>query len=208
MSNFIPLFPLKLVAFPGEQVNLHIFEERYKQLVADVRENHGVFGVCVFLERIMPVGTEVRLNEVVKTYDDGRMDVSTKAIRVFEVVKFSNPAPTKLYAGGSVQILEDDPIASITLHGDFITLLSELFKLMQYDVDLMAIPVDAYTYAHQIGLKLEEEYELLLLTSEAERIIFLIKHLVKIIPVLKEIEEAKRKIKLNGHFKLLDPLDF
>jgi uncharacterized protein len=83
-----------------------------------------------------------------------------------------------------------------------------LFKLMNYDIDLLAAPLNSYTYAHKVGMSIEQEYELLKINSEGERIIFIIKHLIKIIPILKEVEEAKRKIKLNGHFKLLDPLDF
>jgi hypothetical protein len=208
MIKTIPLFPLKLVAFPGEQLNLHIFEDRYKQLVADIKDEDGVFGISVYLDRIMEVGTEVKLNEVVKTYEDGRLDISTQATRTFSLIDFVNPLQGNLYAGGTVEYLENDTVAPVNLYEDFKALLNELFKLMNYDIDLLATPLNSFTYAHKIGMSIEQEYELLKLKSEGERIIFIIKHLIKIIPILKEVEEAKRKIKLNGHFKLLDPLDF
>jgi len=68
--------------------------------------------------------------------------------------------------------------------------------------------VNSFTFSHKVGLKLEEELELLKLESEEERSIFLIKHFKRMIPVMKAIEQAKEKIKQNGHFKHLDPLNF
>lgn len=71
MGQKLPLFPLKLVAFPGEQLNLHIFEPRYKQLIKDIETSKGTFGIAVYLDKLMPFGTEVELEEVSKVYDDG-----------------------------------------------------------------------------------------------------------------------------------------
>ncbi|WP_332914209.1 hypothetical protein [Algoriphagus boritolerans] len=64
---YIPFFPLKLVAFPGEELNLHVFEPRYKELLEDV-ENHGTtFGICVFTDKLSGYGTEVALERIKKT---------------------------------------------------------------------------------------------------------------------------------------------
>ena len=68
----LPLFPLQSVFFPGETVPLHIFEERYKQLINDCRDEAITFGIPVFINGTVEYGTEVQLVEVVNTYDSGK----------------------------------------------------------------------------------------------------------------------------------------
>ncbi|MCH6235543.1 LON peptidase substrate-binding domain-containing protein [Cognataquiflexum rubidum] len=208
MGNFIPLFPLKLVAFPGEQLNLHIFEPRYKQLIKDIEATKGSFGIAVYIDKLMPFGTEVELEEVSKVYDDGRMDIKTRCKRVFEMLSFENPMADKMYAGGNVVFHDNDPRVGENQYAEFIFYLKELFRLMDFQTEIIPLRLNSFTYAHKLGLNLTEEYELLLMTKESERIIFLIRHMMKIIPIMRDIEIAKKKIQMNGHFKNLEPLDF
>lgn len=207
METFIPLFPLKLVAFPGEDLSLHIFEPRYKQLINDVLETDSTFGIAVYLDKLMSFGSEVKLKEVSKVYEDGRMDIKTIGVRVFEILSFDNPMTGKLYAGGRVVFKDDNIKVPESLYAKFLFYLKELFRLMNYTIELIPLQVDSFTFAHKIGLKLEEEYDLLLMDRESDRIQYLIRHLLKVIPILRDIEVAKEKIKKNGHFKNLDPLD-
>jgi hypothetical protein len=79
---------------------------------------------------------------------------------------------------------------------------------MEYQIEIVPLQLNSFSFAHKLGLSLPEEYELLLMTNESERIKFLIKHMMKIIPILRDIEIAKKKIQMNGHFKNLEPLDF
>lgn len=205
---YLPFFPLKLVAFPGEELNLHIFEPRYRQLMADA-ENDGInFGVCTYLNRITGFGTEVKLEQVFKQYEDGRLDIKTRGVRVFRMLNFENPMACKLYPGGEVEYLNDDPSITQVLQLEYIFYLKEILHLLNHPVPFDPFSVNSYSFAHKIGLKLEEELELLQIESESLRIEFLIKHFKRLIPVIKAIESAKEKIKLNGHFKHLDPLNF
>ncbi|MCR9016576.1 LON peptidase substrate-binding domain-containing protein [Aquiflexum gelatinilyticum] len=208
MGQKLPLFPLKLVAFPGEQLNLHIFEPRYKQLIKDIETSKGTFGIAVYLDKLMPFGTEVELEEVSKVYDDGRMDIKTRGKRVFEMLSFENPMIDKLYAGGKVVFYDNDPRVGKNQYSEFIFYLKELFRLMEFQTEIVPLHLNSFSFAHKLGLSLPEEYELLLMTNESERIRFLVRHMMKIIPILKDIESAKKKIQMNGHFKNLDPLDF
>lgn len=208
MEDYIPIFPLKLVAFPGEEINLHIFEPRYRQLITDIVQSKGTFGIAVYLDRLMSFGTEVELKEVSKVYEDGRMDIKTIGRKVFEIMTLDNPMPQKLYAGGQVMFCEDNPKVPENLYSEFLFYLRELFRLMDYAVELIPLQVNSFTYAHKIGLKIEEEYELLQMDKEVERVKYLIRHLLKVIPILRDMEAAKIKIKMNGHFKNLDPLGF
>lgn len=208
MGNFLPLFPLKLVAFPGEQLNLHIFEPRYKQLIQDSEATKGTFGIAVYIDKLMPFGTEVELEEVSKVYDDGRMDIKTRGKRVFEMLSFENPMTDKLYAGGNVVFYENDPRVGENQYAEFIFYLKELFRLMEYQTEIIPHRLNSFTYAHKLGLNLTEEYELLMMAKESERIKFLIGHLMKVIPIMRDMEIAKKRIQMNGHFKNLDPLEF
>ena len=208
MTDYISLFPLKLVPFPGEDLNLHIFEPRYKQLIADCIAGIATFGVAVYLDELTQYGTEVELIEVFKTYEDGKLDIRTKAVRPFEILSFDNPMAGKLYAGGQVRFLENDPKVNEAVYSEFMFYLKEMMRLLNYEVDLSSFTVSSFTFAHVLGLKIEEEFELLLITKEEERQIYLINHFKKMIPIMKDVEHAKEKIKMNGHFKNLDPLNF
>ncbi|AFL86325.1 peptidase S16, lon domain protein [Belliella baltica DSM 15883] len=207
-NEIIPIFPLKLVAFPGEHLNLHIFEPRYKQLIADISEGDGRFGVSVYLDKLMPFGSEVHLEEVSKVYEDGRLDIKTKVIRVYELIRFENPFQDKLYAAGEIIPFENDISVAAHLHNEFIFYLKEFFRLIGEPQSIIPLAINSFTLTHKIGLSLEEEYELLVMRKESMRIQFLIKHFIKVIPVLREVERAKAKIRMNGHFKTLDALDF
>jgi hypothetical protein len=208
MSDYLPLFPLKLVAFPGEHLNLHIFEPRYRQLIKDLVDYHGRFGIVVYLDKLMVYGTELELQEICTTYEDGRLDIKTKGKRIFKLLSFENPMPDKLYAGGEVSFEINDPRVPENVYNEFLFYLKELFRLMNHKEEIKPFVVDSFYFAHKIGLKIEEEYELIQFSREVERLQYLTRHMMKVIPILREIEIAKKKINMNGHFKNLDPLNF
>ncbi len=87
---YLPLFPLQSVFFPGESVPLHIFEERYKQLIRDCRAEAVTFGIPVYIGNRLSYGTEVQLAEVVTTYEGGEMDVLCVARQAFRLLTFRN----------------------------------------------------------------------------------------------------------------------
>jgi hypothetical protein len=205
---YLPFFPLKLVAFPGEELNLHIFEPRYQELLADVEGDKTSFGICVFTNQLSGYGTEVMLEKINKRYDDGRLDIQTRGLRVFKILTFDNPMRGKLYAGGKVAFLKDDPKITDLQHHEFIFYLKEILHLLNFEVEFDPLLINSFTFAHKVGLRLEEELELLQIESESGRTDFLIDHFKRMIPVIKAVEIAKEKIKLNGHHKYLDPLNF
>lgn len=205
---YLPFFPLKLVAFPGEELNLHIFEPRYRELLADIEQSGASFGICAYLTKLSGFGTEVILEKVIKRYEDGRMDIRTRGLRPFRILTFDNPMQGKLYAGGNVSFLHDDPIITDVQHHEFVFYLKEMLHLLNYQGKFDSASVNSFTFAHKLGLKLEEELEMLQMESESARTDYLIKHFKRMIPVIKAVELAKEKIKLNGHFKYLDPLNF
>ena len=205
----LPLFPLKSIFFPGETVPLHIFEERYKELIQDCRNEAITFGIPVYIYDQIAFGTEVQLVEVVNTYEGGEMDVVCVGRQVFKILSFENEIGDKSYPGGNVEFLEGINDAEDELKISVLDGIKELYDLMDVPFTPMALDkFNMYILIHKIGLSYEQEYELLQMPKESERLKFIHSHLLATIAVLKEVNRTKGAIKMNGDFKNFDPLDF
>jgi Lon protease-like protein len=110
-EELLPLFPLQVVLFPRTPLPLHIFEERYKQMIADVQRGHTEFGVVLAGEKgIVNTGCTATVEKVLKKYPDGRMDLLTLGRRRFEIILLNDEKP---YLRGAVEYFDDensDPI--------------------------------------------------------------------------------------------------
>lgn len=208
METFLPLFPLNLVAFPNESLNLHIFEPRYKQLVRDAIDNKSNFGIPSFVHKKIEYGTEVEIIKVEKEYEDGRLDIITKGKRVFRVLKFINPLPDKLYAGGNIIYLKNKGVEDFKTKLLMAKWVKELYSSLKLSENIIPETINSFDIGHKIGLSIEEEYQLIKIDNEYERQRFIINHLKKAVPIVKEIERTKSRIQMNGHFKHLDPLNY
>lgn len=209
MESFLPFFPLNLVAYPTENLNLHIFEPRYRQLINECLEEQKTFGIPAFINNKLPgYGTEMQIVSLSKSYEDGRMDIKTKGLKVFRMLNFQNPVPNKLYAGGRIAYIEDTDTPDSVI-SELLLQLDRLHHILQTKVDFNTqLQPFSYQVGHKVGFSQEEEYHLLTIDSETERQRYILRHLNKVIPVMSEMERTKERIKLNGHFKNLDPLNF
>jgi len=210
MINFIPIFPLGIVVYPGESLNLHIFEERYKQLVTQCFTDKKPFGIpAVLNEKVAETGTLVNIIEIVKTYEDGRMDIRTQGADIFKVLEIIKTVPDKLYSGAIVNYPPNNNARNITMMLRVLADIRELHKLLDVTKNFNKPDEELVSYdvAHHAGLSLEEEYELLGLMYESQRLEYLKRHLKKIIPVITGTENLKERVQLNGHFKELKGFD-
>jgi Lon protease-like protein len=212
MTNFIPIFPLGIVVYPGESLNLHIFEPRYKQLVNECFADGKTFGIpTVINNKLNEMGTLVRITEVVKIYDNGEMDIRTEGLCVFRVLELIKSVPDKLYGGAIVNYPENR--TDSRKHGlmqKVVRAIRELHRLLNISKEFNKPDEElaSYDIAHHSGLSIEEEYELLTLMKEEQRQEYLKRHLGKVLPVIAEMESLKEKVKLNGHFKNLSSFKF
>ena len=210
MTNFIPIFPLSIVVYPGEDLNLHIFEPRYKQLISECIAAKKPFGIPAVINNTMnELGTLVEITEVSKTYDNGEMDIKTKGQKIFRILEIIKEVPDKLYSGAIVNYPSNIERGNRLLMQKVISNINELHTLLKVS-NKFKNPEDelwSYDVAHQIGFNLEEEYEILSLMNELHRQEYLKRHLAKVLPVVAEMETLKEKIKLNGHFKNLEGLN-
>src|SRR4051794_31621759 len=100
-----PLFPLGVVALPTEVVPLHIFEERYKAMIADCLDDDREFGIVWMSDDgLRPIGCACEVTEVLERMDDGRMNILTRGTRPFRVVSRQDDQP---YPAGTVEFLDD-----------------------------------------------------------------------------------------------------
>jgi Lon protease-like protein len=205
----LPFFPLRAVFFPGETVPLHIFEERYKQLIRDCRAEAGTFGIPVYHNKQIAFGTEVQLVEIVTTYQGGEMDIVCVGRQVFRVISFERQAKGKLYAAGEVEFLDNVNDGALETKKEVLLKLGELYDLMGVArAPVSAENFNSYALAHKMGLSAEQEYRFLQLARESDRLHYINAHLIETIRVLNEVNHTRQKIEMNGHYRNFDPLDF
>ena len=211
MTNFIPIFPLGIVVYPGEKLNLHIFEPRYRQLIQECYAEGKPFGIPTVLSSgVAEMGTLVEISEIAQVYEDGKMDIRTTGLKVFRILEVVKSIPEKLYSGAIVSYPENKDIPHVELLRKVVKGIRELHKLLNVTKDFKKVDgeLSSYDIAHHAGLSLEEEYELLQLLHEWQRLEYLKRHLAKVLPVVAGIENLKEKIILNGHFKELKGFNF
>lgn len=211
MTNFIPIFPLGIVVYPGESLNLHIFEPRYKQLIKECHASKKVFGVPTVIDnQLQDFGSLVEIIEIAKEYESGEMDIKTRGGKVFRILEVIREVPDKLYSGAIVNYPDNQERGNIAQMRTVMEGVRELHRVLKVTKEF-GKPDDAltsYDVAHHVGFSLQEEYELLGLMDERQRQEYLKRHLAKSVPAISGVEQLKDKIRLNGHFKNLGGASF
>src|SRR5882757_4958947 len=172
MTNFIPIFPLGIVVYPGESLNLHIFEPRYKQLISECHETKKLFGIpTVINNKVQDYGSLVEITELSKVHDNGEMDIRTKGDKVFRILEVIKEIPDKLYSGAIVNYPDTYEQGNVELMRKVMAGIRDLHKLLKVSKEFSKPDeeIKCYEVAHHIGLSLEEEYELLGLMDERQR---------------------------------------
>lgn len=193
----IPMFPLNMVLLPGETKTLHIFEERYKQLVADCLLNDAHFGIPFMNQKSMgDYGIEVKISNVIKKHENGEMDIAIEGVRAFKLIEFSQILPPKLYGAGIIQYEEE--ILDKPSH-----ILQELTKEYVWISQQQIIPIDAFDHSNVYGiarlidLSSIEKYELLKAKDVLAKEEFLKPKIKLFIHLIKTENELKSKFVLN-----------
>ncbi|HSI91445.1 MAG TPA: LON peptidase substrate-binding domain-containing protein [Adhaeribacter sp.] len=211
MAYTIPLFPLNIVVFPGEKLNLHIFENRYRDLINDCQKEEGVFGIPPFLkEGVSTIGTLMKVLNVEKEHPAGEIDIRTVGTGIFRIDEFYQELPGKDYAGGKITELEQIDDEDVVIKLKINELLDQLYESLGLSKLFLNLPEDykIFDIAHHVGLTTDQEFEVLTAESESARQEIVLEHLLKVVPVVLETEKLKERVKLNGHFKNLTPPTF
>ena len=199
----IPLFPLAIVVYPGQTVPLYIFEERYKEMIADCEPEGGgefaPFGISLLDDgEVAEVGCTAVVSEIAKRHADGSMHIVTiggQRYRTLEVIE------DKPYLQGRVELLEDaggtgDPALAREAAGAYRELLS---LAAPGAADEIGVEATAFEIAVNCGLDLKQKQRVLEMSSESERLRFLCDHFEEVLPQLRLRLEQQRRVQSNGY---------
>jgi Lon protease-like protein len=200
VSSLLPLFPLDVVLFPGTPLPLHIFEQRYKEMIGECLDRNGPFGVVRAVEQgVAGVGCTAEIVAVTKQYPDGRLDLVSEGRKRFEV---SHLNQERAFLRAEVLMVEDEPsVSSQEETGRAVQLHSQIMKLAGAVQDLSAANMATLSFylAGSLPLDLDFKQKLLALRSESQRILVLADYLETIVPRLHHAARARQKAGGNGH---------
>ena len=204
MQKFIPIFPLQLVVYPREKLNLHIFEPKYIALVNDAMAVEKRFAIPPYIKNsISEYATEMEIVSIEKTYEDGQMDIKTKGVGILRILHVVEDVDEKPYYGAIVKEVMSPIEDSVKLSDDFIDLLEKMKDLLQLSKPLFLdyTTLNAYDIAPYVGFSIEEKYRLLSIPDEKSRQSLIYYHLKSSLLSMKNKVEILNKIKMNGHFR-------
>ena len=194
MSSLLPIFPLELVLLPGVPLPLHIFEPRYKEMIAECLEQNKPFGVVrASSDGVADIGCTAEIVSVTKKYDDGRMDILTRGVERFEVIQV-NEDREFLQAEISVVQDEDEPgkpaaqmvTQAVRLHAE----IAKLAGAEPSGPDEHAGNL-SFLLAGSLPLDLDFKQNLLSTLSEAKRLEAVVGYLEAVLPGLRRAAKAR-----------------
>jgi Lon protease-like protein len=207
LSSF-PLFPLGIVALPGESVPLHIFEDRYRRMVEHCLQAppgalERQFGIVWLSEdELKPIGCACEIEDVLERMDDGRLNILARGTRPFRLLRRREDLP---YPAGAVEFLADkreEP--DVEAARDALELYRELvMQATDREIeDTELAELDAYRMAATVEFAAEAKQELLELRSENARLRLLADLLRATIERLDLVERAQARARSNGKVRL------
>lgn len=157
----LPLFPLKTILLPGEATKLHVFEDKYKELVNDCIENNASFAIPFYENgKMSHFGCEVKIKSVLKEFSDGKKDILIECVQIFKIIDYSELLPPKLYGAVLIEFEKSNlQITNANLQDAVIQYFSTIQnKIIDYDA-LSKLTV--YNVAATLQLSGPEKYALI-----------------------------------------------
>lgn len=210
----LPIFPLPLVMLPNELLPLHIFEERYRQMLRDIEHQRNLFGITLFepqesfIER-PPAGSigcvaEIRESELLP---DGRSNILTLGVARYRLIEYVDAGEP--YLVGEVEFFEDDPSEDIEPLADEVFALFERMAKAAFKMsgnrgnlpDIQRADPEALSFLITAAFNFENDrkYRLLEMTSTADRLSELKDVLDQAVGQIEESAEIQSVSRTNGH---------
>jgi len=204
VSLLLPIFPLELVLLPGVPLPLHIFEPRYKEMIAECLEQKKPFGVVrASSEGVADIGCTAEIMSVTKKYDDGRMDILARGVERLEVIEVNED---RSFLQAEISVVQDEdedededadedgsgkPTTEMVTHA--VRLHAEIAKLAGAEPsgpDEQAGNL-SFLLAGSLPLDLDFKQSLLSTLSEAKRLQAVVSYLEAILPALRRASKAR-----------------
>jgi Lon protease-like protein len=195
----LPIFPLELVLFPGAPLPLHIFEPRYKEMIGECLAQERPFGMVRAKENALSaIGCAASIVNVIKKYDDGRLDIAAEGTRRFEISQVNQE---RSFLQAEVTYFDDELSTVgksavdtvVQLHEQLFAVLGQTVEI-ERDADLIS-----FRLAHELPVDLDFKQALLEIKSEAERIETLTEYYRATIPKVERTLLARQRAGGNGH---------
>jgi ATP-dependent Lon protease len=196
------LFPLKVVLLPTEQIPLHVFEPRYKELIGECIDTDGEFGLVLSDdEGLRAVGTKARVTDVVERFDDGRLNVVVEGGERFRLVELTSG---RSFHTGEIESIEDDDVDAEPADAErALGLFRRVAELAEAETtEPEPSRVLSYEIAARIELPIGLKQELLESRSEPQRLRRLSQALDGIAELLQRQKELRDLSSRNGHKRL------
>ncbi|MCU1338983.1 MAG: peptidase lon domain protein [Bryobacterales bacterium] len=200
-DGLLPLFPLQVVLLPGSQLPLHIFEDRYKEMIGEVLREEVEFGVVLASEKgIVNTGCTATVDRVLREYSDGRLDILTRGRRRFEILLLNDE---RSFLRGAVEFFDDEQAepAAPDLLQSVIAGYNELQSITSSDPlepDGAGDPRLSFRLAQDVP-DLGFRQTLLVTRSEAERMRRIADFLPGYLQRRRKVQHTKDVAGRNGH---------
>jgi Lon protease-like protein len=204
-TELVPLFPLSVVLLPAMPLPLHIFEDRYKEMMSDIMPKHAEFGITLTKDDgIVNIGCTAVVVEVVRKYPDGRLDLIAAGQRRFQIESLDEQ---KSYLRAEVEFFDDEDVSEVPdeLRQRAIAAYRELTAIERPDGALDDAGLENVTrlsfHVAQFISDLDKRQTVLSLRSETERLQYLVKVVPQYVAEQQHVALAKRLAPQNGHAK-------
>ena len=208
-SQKIPLFPLNIVLLPETPIPLHIFEERYKEMINHCLETKTEFGIVLAsASKIQTYGCTAQIEKVIHAYEDGRMDIQIRGINRFKIIEITEE---KSYLQADVEFFDDEidsgeSISKIAKEGlDQIKTLQQVTRRDEFieDMEKMDFKTLSFYFSAAYGFTVGEKQHFLEMKSTTQRLeetVSGLKSVVKRVRMLRAIEKSNLKNKKKYGF--------
>jgi Lon protease-like protein len=197
------LFPLPLVLLPTERIPLHIFEERYRELIGECLDTGEDFGlVYADGDGVREVGTRARVTEVLARLPDGKMDILVEGGDRFRLLELTTG---RSFHTGVVTPVEDaDDPADLEAVERALALFDRLRELTRSDVDVPVAHASqlSYVLASRVEFAPDDKLELLNDLSERSRLTRLCDLLENAVETAQQVRRAAERAATNGRVHL------
>jgi Lon protease-like protein len=197
------LFPLGIVLLPTEQLPLHIFEDRYKELIGECLVDEGEFGlVYADDDGLRDLGTRARVVEVLTRFEDGRLNILVEGGERFRLTELTDG---RSFNTGLVTPLDDvDDVADAAAVDEALRLFGLLRELTESEVDVPErdLPQLSFALAGKVELPADEKLSLLGETSERARMELVHELLAKAVLTAQRVRRASERAATNGKVDL------
>ena len=205
MLSEIPIFPLNIVVFPSSKYPLHIFEERYKKMIARCLAEKKGFGIVTRINNeLSKIGSYVVIEDILQKFDNGEIDISVAGRGRFVINNVHAHVDQYLIA----EVTEYADVTSIVnpsllleLQNSFERIIEKTnFQLEEaFWRNYEETNLKSFKLAEKSGLSLQQQQTLLTFQDETKRVNYLIEHYVDLEKQFSQSATVRSIVMSNGY---------